>query len=129
MLAWQTGARRPLSPSASRFLPPNGNASPKSQLTVWSVRWLHRMYHKAVQRRTQPKYNTFSTAVYNPVTPYECTPASSHTSDGPKRTAAGAAGRINQSQGRFEGRKFRFQLLLCVYTVYSTIQRAAKPKG
>ena len=56
-----------------------------------------------------------------PVTPYECTPASSHTSDGPKRTAAGAAGRINQPQGRCEGRKFRFQLLLCVY---STIQRA-----
>ena len=79
-----------------------------------------------LQRRTQPKYNAFSTAVYGPVTPYERTPASSHTSDGPKRTAAcaAAAGRINQSQGRCEGRKFRFQLLLCVY---STIQRAAKP--
>ena len=83
----------------------------------------HNFNPLALQRRTQPKYNAFSTAVYGPVTPYECTPASSHTSDGPKRTAAGAAGRINQSQGRCEGRKFRFQLLLCVY---STIQRAAK---
>ena len=73
-----------------------------------------------MQRRTQPKYNAFSTAVYGPVTPYECTPASSHTSDGPKRTAAGAAGRINQSQGRCEGRKFRFQLLLCVYSTSTT---------
>ena len=81
--------------------------------------------------KSQPKYNAFSTAVYGPVTPYECTPASSHTSDGPKRTAAGAAGRINQSQGRCEGRKFRFQLLLCVYStpLYSALPRVKKNSG
>ena len=45
---------------------------------------------------------SFSTALYNPVTPHECMPAASRTPDGPKRTTAGPACHRNLSQGRCE---------------------------